>query len=67
MTDARTHVSSLKQEAAEQKEKLADKQAKAAAALDQISETMKNANVHKGEMEKLKEQTVKESQMIQIR
>ncbi|KAF2899875.1 hypothetical protein ILUMI_06311, partial [Ignelater luminosus] len=61
LTEARNVVAELKLKAAEQQEKLAEKQAKANAALDMISNTMKSANTQKQEMEVLKQHTEKES------
>lgn len=60
-------VDNLKIEANKQEENLAEKQAKAAKALDLIGETMKNANIHKGKMEKLKEQTASENRTLMER
>lgn len=48
----------------EQKVILAEKQSKANTALDMISATMQNANIHKQEMEILKEQTEKENEQL---
>lgn len=64
MTEARNVVDNLKSEATKQEEKLAEKKSKASSALDLIGETMKNANIHKGKMEKLKEQTESESKVL---
>lgn len=61
MTAAKDLVSELKHKAAEQQEKLAEKQAKANAALDMISNTIKGANAHKEEMEVLKKKTENEN------
>lgn len=60
-------VDTLKLEAAEQGKLLADKQAKATAALEMITETMSNANAHRGDMDQLKIQTEKENQILQAR
>lgn len=60
-------VDTLKLEAAEQGKLLADKQAKATAALEMITETMSNANAHRGDMDQLKMQTEKENQILQTR
>lgn len=60
-------VDTLKLEAAEQGKLLADKQAKATAALEMITETMSNANAHRGDMDQLKMQTEKENQILQAR
>lgn len=64
LTEARNVVTDLKQKALEQQEKLAEKQSMANNALDMISNTMKNANVHKEEMESLKIRTEKENQQL---
>lgn len=64
LTDAGNVVAKLKESADEQKEKLAEKQAKANTALDMITATMENANVHKEKMEGLKQQTEKESELL---
>lgn len=61
MTEAESLVKELKQDAVEKQTKLAEKQTKANSALDMISNTMKNANVHKDEMEHLKSKTEEES------
>lgn len=60
-------VTELKKKAAEQQEKLAEKQAKANTALDMISNTMNNANTHKEKMEVLKQQTELENQQLMKR
>ncbi|RZC33069.1 cytoplasmic dynein 2 heavy chain 1 [Asbolus verrucosus] len=64
LTEAANLVAKLKQKAAEQQNKLAEKQAKANTALDMISNTMKNANSHKEEMEVLKHKTEGENQQL---
>ncbi|KAJ8984389.1 hypothetical protein NQ317_003537, partial [Molorchus minor] len=64
LTEAENLVKELKQKAAEQQEKLAEKQSKANAALDMISNTMKNANSHKEEMENLKSKTEEENKQL---
>jgi dynein heavy chain 2 len=46
---------------------LAEKQAKANSALQMITETMRNANTHKVEMESLKEQTERENLQLMER
>ncbi|XP_069679211.1 cytoplasmic dynein 2 heavy chain 1 isoform X2 [Periplaneta americana] len=61
LTEARQVVDALKSQAAGQEQKLAEKQAKANSALQMITETMRNANTHKVEMESLKEQTEREN------
>ncbi|CAG9831197.1 unnamed protein product [Diabrotica balteata] len=60
-------VKELKQDAIEKQEKLAEKQSKANSALDMISNTMKNANVHKEEMEVLKGKTEEENVQLERR
>lgn len=60
-------VAELKVQALKQQEILEEKQSKANAALDMISATMRNANVHKQEMEVLKEKTEKENQQLMKR
>lgn len=67
LTAAKQMVDTLKLEAAEQGKLLADKQAKATAALEMITETMTNANAHRGDMDQLKIQTEKENQLLQVR
>lgn len=64
LTEARGVVADLKVKALEQQKILAEKQEKANSALDMISATMRNANVHKQEMETLKEQTERENELI---
>lgn len=64
MTEAKQLVSELKQKAAVQEEKLAEKQKKANAALDMISSTMQNANVHKEKMETLKVKREEENHQL---
>nr|CAD7413402.1 unnamed protein product [Timema cristinae] len=66
LTEARQVVDSLKSEAANQEQRLAEKQAKANSALQMITETMRSANSHKTEMECLKEQTEKENQQLVV-
>lgn len=60
-------MKTLKENAAIQEQKLAEKQAKANAALDMISSTMKNASQHKEEMESLKHKTEEENEQLKIR
>lgn len=64
LTDAKDVVAKLKESANEQKKTLAEKQAKANSALDMITATMENANVHKEKMENLKQQTEKENELL---
>ena len=67
LNEAANLVARLKQKAAEQQNKLAEKQAKANTALDMISNTMKNANTHNAEMEVLKQQTEDENRQLIVR
>uniref|UniRef100_A0A6P7FU93 Cytoplasmic dynein 2 heavy chain 1 n=1 Tax=Diabrotica virgifera virgifera TaxID=50390 RepID=A0A6P7FU93_DIAVI len=67
LTEAESLVKELKQDAIEKQEKLAEKQSKANSALDMISNTMKNANVHKEEMEVLKGKTEEENVQLERR
>lgn len=60
-------MADLKLKAAEQQEKLAEKQSKANAALDMISNTMENANTQKQEMEILKRNTENENEQLSKR
>lgn len=64
LQEAKEVVTSLRENAVKQREKLSEKQAKANAALDMISSTMQNANSRKEEIESLKENTMKESQQL---
>ncbi|CAG9863949.1 unnamed protein product [Phyllotreta striolata] len=61
LTEAENMVKELKENAAEKQTKLAEKQAKANSALNMITNTMKNANVHKEEMEHLRSKTEEET------
>lgn len=67
MTEARQVVDSLKLKAAEQEKLLADKQEKATAALEMITQTMSNASIHRGDMDSLKVQTEKENEILVAR
>ncbi|CAH1986240.1 unnamed protein product [Acanthoscelides obtectus] len=67
LNEANELVKKLKQEAVEQQVKLEEKQSKANTALDMISNTMKNANTHKEEMEVLKNKTEQENQKLMRR
>lgn len=67
LNEARNVVSTLKLEAAEQEKLLAEKQGKATSALEMITETMSNANVHRNQMEELKKKTEQENEMLMIR
>lgn len=60
-------MAELKIQAMKQQENLAEKQSKANNALDMISATMKNANVHKQEMETLKMKTESENEQLMKR
>lgn len=64
LTDARNIVDDLKVKAVEQQAKLEEKQSKANAALDMISNTMKNANNQKQEIESLKSNTEAENEQL---
>lgn len=67
LTEARNVVAKLKESADAQKQKLAEKQAKANSALDMITATMENANVHKEKMEGLKQRTERENELLMKR
>ncbi|XP_056634261.1 cytoplasmic dynein 2 heavy chain 1 [Diorhabda sublineata] len=67
LTQAELLVKELKEDAIEKQEKLGEKQSKANAALDMISNTMKNANTHKEEMESLKLKTEEENVQLERR
>lgn len=64
MNEAREVVSRLKAEAAKKETVLAEKQEEANRALQLITDTMKNANDQKVQMETLKEQTLNENKKI---
>lgn len=64
LQEAKEVVTSLRENAVRQREKLSEKQAKANAALDMISSTMQNANSRKEEIESLKDNTMKKSQQL---
>lgn len=64
LTEAKQVVAKLKSDANKQEELLAEKQAAANNALEMITETMRNANTQKSEMESLKEHTEKENQLL---
>lgn len=57
----------LKEDAAQQESKLAEKQSKANAALELITKTMQSASSQKTEMESLKGTIEKESEALSIR
>nr|XP_022905741.1 cytoplasmic dynein 2 heavy chain 1 [Onthophagus taurus] len=67
LTEARQIVDELKLKASEQQSKLAEKQEMANSALDMISNTMRDANSQKKEMEILKKDTENENVMLQRR
>ncbi|TRY75069.1 hypothetical protein TCAL_08574 [Tigriopus californicus] len=67
LTEARDVVHKLKAEAAIQEKELAEKQAEANEALQMITDTMKNANTQKGEMENLKSKTLEEEKNLNVR
>ncbi|XP_046395709.1 cytoplasmic dynein 2 heavy chain 1 [Ischnura elegans] len=64
LTEARSVVDGLKAKAAAQKTILSEKQEKAGEALQAIADTMRGANVHKGEMEALQEKMIKENKVL---
>ncbi|XP_068211563.1 cytoplasmic dynein 2 heavy chain 1 [Palaemon carinicauda] len=64
LKDARKVVSKLKAEAAGQEKILGEKQEEANRALQLITDTMKNANAQKVQMESLKDQTLLENEKI---
>ncbi len=67
LTEAHEVVHKLKAEAAEQEKALAEKQNEANEALQMITDTMRNANVQKGEMEDLRGQTLQEERNLNER
>lgn len=67
LTEAKSIVAQLKEDAAKQESKLAEKQSKANAALELITKTMQNASFQKTEMESLKENIEKENEALSIR
>ena len=67
MKEAREVVAKLKKEAAAQEVILAEKQGEANQALQMITDTMKNANTQKSEMQDLKSSTLKEEKSISER
>ena len=67
LTETKEIVARLKEDAAEQESKLAEKQSKANAALELITKTMQNASSQKIEMESLKGTIEKESEALSIR
>ena len=64
LKEAREVVAKLKKEAAVQEKILAEKQGEANQALQMITDTMKNANTQKSEMQDLKTNTLKEEKSI---
>ncbi|XP_074038391.1 dynein cytoplasmic heavy chain beethoven [Leptinotarsa decemlineata] len=67
LTEAESLVKGLKEKAAEKQAMLEEKRSKANLALDMISNTMKNANSHKEEMESLKSKTQEENVQLMKR
>jgi len=67
LTEAKEIVAQLKEDAAQQESKLAEKQSKANAALELITKTMQSASSQKTEMESLKGTIEKESEALSIR
>ena len=67
LNEAREVVAKLKSEAGVQEKRLAEKQGEANNALQMITDTMKNANTQKSEMQDLKTNTLKEEALIQER
>ena len=67
LTEAQEVVDALKSQAAVQEQQLAEKQDKANSALQMITETMRDANSHKGEMESLKDRTERENVQLMER
>ena len=64
LKDAREEVNRLKVEAGKKEAVLAEKQGEANKALQLITDTMKNANDQKSQMEALKDQTLNENKKI---
>lgn len=58
-------VEKLKKDAAEQEIVLAKKQSEANKALELITETMRNANIQRGELQTLREQNAKENEILE--
>eukprot|EP00090_Calanus_glacialis_P009483 TRINITY_DN17857_c0_g1_i1.p1 TRINITY_DN17857_c0_g1~~TRINITY_DN17857_c0_g1_i1.p1 ORF type:complete len:1541 (-),score=379.52 TRINITY_DN17857_c0_g1_i1:129-4454(-) len=67
LKEAREVVAKLKKDAAVQEEILAEKQGEANNALQMITDTMRNANTQKSEMQDLKSSTMKEEREISER
>ena len=67
LNEAKEVVSELKKKAAVQEKKLGEKQGEANKALELITETMRNANDQKVQMESLKDQTIQENEKIATR
>ena len=67
LLEAREVVKKLKAEAAVQEKELAEKQHEANEALQMITDTMRNANMQKTDMEGLKGDTVKEEKVLNER
>ena len=64
LNEAKEVVKHLEEEAAKKEVILNEKQGEANKALQLITETMKNANEHKIQMETLKDQTIRENEKI---
>nr|XP_040568861.1 cytoplasmic dynein 2 heavy chain 1-like [Lepeophtheirus salmonis] len=67
LMEAKEVVEKLKEEAAIQEKELAEKQREANEALQMITDTMRNANLQKGEMEDLRVQTLEKEKNINER
>jgi len=67
LTEARDVVRRLKAEAAKQEKELAEKQHEANEALQAITDTMRNANLQKDEMEDLRGKTLQEERSLKER
>lgn len=67
LTEAKSVVAQLKEDAAKQESKLAEKRSKANAALELITKTMQSASFQKTEMETLKENIEKENDALASR
>lgn len=67
LREARNVVLELRNAAEEQQRKLTEKQENANTALNMISDTMKNTNVHKEKIEHLKLQTEQENMQLSKR
>jgi len=65
--EAKTIVEKLRKDATMQEKTLGEKQEEANRALEMITITMKSANMQRGEIEKLREKTLKESQILKTK